>query len=408
MLSEKLTRVFKEKFDKTPELIIKAPGRINIIGEHTDYNLGYVLPAAINHHMYLGVAKNASREINIYSIDYDQQASFPVHEVLPSEVDWLNLIKGVIHQLKDDIHGFDLAFTGNVPVGAGLSSSAALCCGTVYALTNLFDLNLQKWDIAKIAQNSEHTFAGVPCGIMDQFACMFGQEDHVLLLDCLTLDYDPIKIDMSGHQLILLDSQVKHQLNDSEYNSRSHESAEALSRLKAANPKIKNFRDITLQQLDHYKSDEIEHDKKDTQRQKYYYARFHVAIENKFHSHEIWWKRAYHIVSENERVLKIGEALKTGQMEMVGRLLNEGHQSQKNHFEITCAETDFLADALNQEAIVLGARQVGGGFGGCILALVKDQGVNEMIERIQHQYADKYGRSTRNIPIKISQGCHLV
>jgi len=378
MLESKIKRVFTSNFGTTPDVIAKAPGRINIIGEHTDYNLGYVLPAAIDHYMYIGLIKNHTNTFNIYSVDYDINTSFQIDQIAPSDLSWLNLIKGVVDQLKDRIAGFDLVFCGDIPEGAGLSSSAALCCGTAFAISNLFDLNLEKWDIAKIAQKSEHTYAKVQCGIMDQFASMFGMTNHVLMLDCLTLTYKALEIDISGHQFILLDSNVKHQLNESEYNARSTESADALKRLKSMNDEIETFRDVKLDFLDELKEDHI------------------------------WWKRAHHIVSENERVLALSSALEEHNMESVGRLLNEGHLSQRNDYEITCAETDFLVDVLNQEDIMLGARQVGGGFGGCILGIVRDQGINGMIARVNYQYQKEFGKQINKIPIRISKGCHLL
>lgn len=357
---------------------MKAPGRINIMGEHTDYNLGYVLPAAIDHHMYIGFAKNDTGTFNAYSIDYDQTESVALSEVAPSDVSWLSLIAGVVDQLKDKIQGFDLAFYGDIPEGAGLSSSAALCCGTGFGIDQLFDLQLEKWDIAKIAQNSEHNFAGVKCGIMDQFASMFGLTNHVLILDCADLTYQESEIDTAGYKFILVDSNVKHELNESDYNARREESADALQRLKGMDKKVHNFRDVSLE-----------------------------FIQN-LESEDVWWKRAYHIISENQRVLDISKALKEKKIDLVGKLLNEGHYSERYFYEITCAETDFLVEELNKEETLLGARQVGGGFGGCVLGIVKDQEIDQMIERVNAKYKKAFGKTTRRIPIVISRGCHLI
>ncbi|MEL6560440.1 MAG: galactokinase [Bacteroidota bacterium] len=377
MLEGKVKDVFQTVYHSQPEVLVKAPGRINIMGEHTDYNLGFVLPAAIDYHIFLGLKKNDHNTFRIYSIDYDEQVEIKPDELVRDDSTWLNLIKGIIFQLNDQITGFDLAFCGNIPSGAGLSSSAALCCGTAFALSHLFDLKMSKWDLAKIAQKSEHTFALVQCGIMDQFASLFGMEDHVLILDCLNHEYEASKIDISGYELILIDSNVKHSLNDSEYNARRDESNEALNRLSEINSSIRNFRDVDPELLQSLKTDEV------------------------------WWKRAQHIVSENLRVQAVSKALNAHQMEEFGRLLKEGHDSERYHYEITCTETDFLVDTLLKHDEIQGVRQVGGGFGGCILGIAKAGSTEQVIPKINRQYEEVFNNTVRQIPVKISKGCHL-
>ncbi|HAA11236.1 MAG TPA: galactokinase, partial [Cytophagales bacterium] len=219
-----LRRAFEQRYQRPPEVGVASPGRVNIIGEHTDYNDGYVLPAAIDHHIYLLFAKNGTDTVNLYSLDYDQAVSVPLREVRRTESPWQNFIYGVVYQLRDRIEGFDLAFCGNVPEGAGLSSSAAICCGIGFGLNELFELDLQKWDLAKIAQKSEHDFALLNCGIMDQFACLFGQKGHALKLDCTDLTYEASEVDLAGCVFLLLNSMVKHSLGDSDYNRRREES----------------------------------------------------------------------------------------------------------------------------------------------------------------------------------------
>ena len=377
MLEGKVKDFFQNTYNSQPEVLVKAPGRINIIGEHTDYNLGFVLPAAIDYHIFLGLKKNDLNTFRIYSIDYDERVEIKPEELVRGDSTWLNLIKGIIFQLKDRISGFDLAFCGNIPAGAGLSSSAALCCGTAFGLSHLFDLKMSKWDLAKTAQQSEHTFALVQCGIMDQFASLFGREDHVLVLDCLTHEYEESKIDISGYELILIDSNVQHSLNDSEYNTRRNESNEALNRLSDIQSSIRNFRDVDPELLNSLKKDEV------------------------------WWKRAHHIVSENLRVQAVSEALRSHQMEEFGRLLKAGHDSERFDYEITCAETDFLVDALISHDEILGARQVGGGFGGCILGIAKVGSTEQIISKVNQQYEELFSNTVRQIPVKISKGCHL-
>lgn len=378
MPENKVKNVFESKFDRVPDIIVKAPGRINIIGEHTDYNDGYVLPAAIDKYMYLALAKNNTNTFNIYSVDFDQQVAVLSDNIVPGKISWLNLINGVINQLKDRISGFDLVFSGEVPVGAGLSSSAALCCGTAFGISTLFDLNLEKWDVVKIAQNSEHVFTNVQCGIMDQFASMFGKADKVLTLDCLNLTYEEAEIDITDYKFLLLDSNVKHQLDETDYNTRRVESASSLRILHKISNDINTFRDVDLDML--------------------------KSIETS----DVWWKRAYHIVSENQRVLDLCAALSTHDMLHVGVLLNEGHISVRDYYEITCPETDFLFDTLIEEDLVVGTRQVGGGFGGCMLCLTKDENTDAMINRINNKYDKAFGKEVTQIPITISEGCHLL
>lgn len=381
MISNKIEGHFTSRFNASPKVIVKAPGRINIIGEHTDYNSGYVLPAAINYYMDVGLSKNdTADQINLYSLDYDEHVSASLKEIERTENDWLNLIYGVIFQLKDHIKGFDLAFGGNIPVGAGVSSSAALCCGVALGLSELFELNLEKWELARIAQKSEHTFSLVQCGIMDQFACLFGLVNHVLLLNCLNHEYEETAIDLSGSRLLLINSNVKHNLGDSDYNKRREESNQALEFFKIKFANVKTYQDLSLEMIDNYKED----------------------LTPKL------WKRAHHIVSENGRVLTINEALKNKDHVGVGYQLTQGHMSLKNDYEVTCDETDYLVNELISHDEIYGARQVGGGFGGCILALSKDVSLDSIIEDLNQKYTKNFNLNIDDIPIKISNGCHRI
>ncbi|MEM6643230.1 MAG: galactokinase [Bacteroidota bacterium] len=375
-----IAKFYHSKFNAKPEVIMQSPGRINIIGEHTDYNLGYVLPAAINHYMFIGVSSNGSNQVNLHSIDYQQDESISLDKVERTENGWLNLISGVVNQLKERIGGFDLAFGGNIPEGAGVSSSAALCCGVASALSELYGLGLEKWEIAKIAQKSEHEFALVKCGIMDQFACLFGLKDHVLLLNCESYEYEESKVDIAGYKFLLVNSNVKHSLGDSAYNTRRDESTRALEQVKKKYPEVKTYQDVTSAML-HEMTDELE---------------------------EVLWKRAFHVVSENERVFEMKDSLKSKDQQKVGELLSQGHVSLKDNFEVTCAETDYLVASLENQASVLGARQVGGGFGGCILALVQDTDLDQLLAPIREAYKTKFDLELDNIPVQLSQGCHRI
>ncbi|MEM9896921.1 MAG: galactokinase, partial [Bacteroidota bacterium] len=375
VISYKIEEHFSKKYGREAEVAIQSPGRINVIGEHTDYNLGYVLPAAIDHYMFVAVSKNGNDKINLYSVDYDEEKQINLKdEIVRGDSGWLNLIAGVVKQLQKQISGFDLVFGGNIPEGAGVSSSAALCCGVAMAVSELFDLKLQKWDIAKIAQKSEHTFALVHCGIMDQFACLFGLTNHVLLLNCRDFTYEESEVAITGFRFLLINSNVKHTLGDSDYNTRKDESGEALRLLKTWNPEVGTYQDVTRQMIDECQP------KMDAE----------------------LWKRAFHIVTENQRVFLMKDALKKKDQDKVGSLLTEGHTSLKENYKVTCEETDFLVDELVSKERVLGARQVGGGFGGCVLALVKDADISQTLAAVEKSYRKKFGLSIDNIPVKIS------
>ena len=371
---------FLKKFGKKAEVIVRSPGRINIIGEHTDYNSGFVLPAAIDHHLFVAISKNDYGKINLFAIDYDEEKTVDLDDLGRSDSSWVNLILGVINQVSDQIDGIDLAFGGNTPQGAGLSSSAALCCGVAYGLSQLYNLNLEKWEIARMAQKAEHEYALVYCGIMDQFACLFGLTNHVLLLNCASGEYEKIEIDMTGFRFILINSNVKHALEGSDYNVRKNESNEALSIIKKRFPAVQSYQDVTEMMLRG------------------------MAKEMDL----ILWNRAYHVVTENSRVLETSNALRKRELLLVGKLLNSGHQSLRDYYEITCRETDFLVEQFLSYETVLGARQVGGGFGGCLLVLVKDSNVNEIVEEVAFRYEEAFSIKIDNIPIKISDGCSLI
>jgi len=376
----KIDDYYKDRFGEEPQVVIKSPGRVNIIGEHTDYNLGYVLPAAIDHYMFIGISKNNTDQVKLYSIDYEEDATLELSKITRSELGWLNLISGVVNQLKDKIGGFDLAFGGNIPQGAGVSSSAALCCGVTMAISELFELNLDKWKIAKVAQKSEHEFALVQCGIMDQFACLFGITNHVFLLDCNRLIYEESEAAIDGFRLLLINSNVSHSLNDSEYNKRKTESSQALNIIKDSYKRVQSYQDVNTNMLE--------------------------ELGTQLNS--IQRKRAYHVVTENRRVMEMRDHLKRKEYEKAGELLIKGHQSLKDYYEVTCKETDFLVDELTLQKSVLGARQVGGGFGGCVLVLMKDSNVDETLKSIDASYKKKFNLKLDHIPIKISKGCHRI
>ncbi|MEM8893173.1 MAG: galactokinase [Bacteroidota bacterium] len=379
-MREEITDRFKSKFGRPPDILVKAPGRINIIGEHTDYNDGFVLPAAIDQANYLALAKSGRSSSRFYSIDYSANYEIDKDSVSKTDQGWVNLVSGVVDQVSYRIGQFDLAITGNIPRGAGLSSSAALCCGVGYGLSELFGLGLDKWEIAKIAQQSEHQYGGVECGIMDQFASVFGINNHVLELNCKTLEHKAHEFDVSGYQLVLLDSGVTHALETSAYNTRREESRSAIDKLKEAVPGVLSYQDVTIELLN----------------------------SNQDILTEVELKRARHVTSENERVREMVDNLKARDFEGAGACLLVGHKSLKNDYEVTCEETDFVVDELMTHDLVLGARQVGGGFGGCVLALAEDSELDDVVSEVTKRYQERFSLSLRTIPIEISDGCQII
>ena len=251
----KVIRYIENRYDAHTPVVVKAPGRINLMGTHTDYNLGFVLPASINYQICTAMHPNNTAHCRIYSIDFDQEVTVSFSEIKAGNNTWLNLILGVVDQLKSRIGGFDMVFTGNIPKGSGLSSSAALCSSVAFALSELFGLQLEKWDMAKLGQKSEHKFAGVQCGIMDQFASIFGEAGKVLKLNCLSLTYESISFNIQGYQLFLFNSNVPHALHESAYNDRRNESAAALELLKTKERSMASFQDLNMAILEQYASE---------------------------------------------------------------------------------------------------------------------------------------------------------
>lgn len=371
---------FEAKYRRIPDITILSPGRVNLMGEHTDYNDGLVFPAAINYHIYVLIAKREGDRCRVDSLDFDEQVEFDLGDIHEIDQKWANLILGVAHQLSDQIGGFDLLFTGNIPVGAGLSSSAALCCGVALGLTELFGIKKTRWELAKIAQRSEHAFAHVHCGIMDQFACLFGKKDHAMMLDCQTLEYQATAFDLADHTLILFNANVPHALRDSAYNDRRKESAKALAIIQQGESEVTNYQDLNLATIDRYRET----------------------------LGDTVWRRVRHIVSDNRRVVEMGETLAAGDFDRAGQMLTQAHQSLKDYYEVTCPETDFLVEAFTQHPEVKGARQVGGGFGGCILALAQVQGIDVLTGQLNESYQKHFDKKITLIPIQISEGCRVI
>ena len=374
---------FEKIFQKAPETIFLSPGRINIIGEHVDYNDGYVLPAAINKYICFAVSKNETSECKLIAKDLNESYTFNLQDVIkPTETMWANYILGVIQQLKEkgfSLKGFNIVFSSTIPMGAGLSSSAALECGIGFAMNTLFNLGLTKAEIALIGQKAEHTFAGVNCGIMDQFASVFGKKNKVIKLDCNTLEYEYHNANFKKYSLLLFNSNVKHTHLTSGYNVRRQEVEKGLAIIKQNFPEVNTFRNCT----------EI------------------MVLELKEKLGEIIFKRCHFVVKEIQRVQDAVTALEQFDFDKLGKLMTATHEGLSKEYEVSCEEIDFLVAAVQNDKSVLGARMMGGGFGGCSINLVEKGAENELTARVSENYRNTFGIELNAYKVKISKGTML-
>jgi len=383
ILIQNTTAFFEKSFGSAPQKIVLSPGRINIIGEHIDYNDGYVLPAAIDKVICFAFEKNNTKKSKIIAIDLNEEFEIDLtQEVQLSDVVWTNYIRGVIKQLQDNgfsFDGFNCVFSSNIPVGSGLSSSAALECGTIFGIKELFDLKIEKVDISLLGQKAEH-WVGINCGIMDQFSSVHGLDNKVIKLDCNTLDFEYHNADFKDFSLVLFDSNVKHSLFTSEYNTRRIECEEGLAIIKNHFPEIKSFRNCTEEQL--------------------------LSIENKFSP--TVFKRVHYVVKEIARVTKACEALDNGNIEILGQLLFETHYGLSQEYEVSCEELDMLVDTAKADERIIGSRLMGGGFGGCTINLIKKGHENEVKSKFSNLYLDTFGIELKFYDVKISNGTTLL
>lgn len=381
-LIEKTTTFYTKSFGTSPEKIVLSPGRINIIGEHIDYNDGFVLPAAIDKIICFAFEKNNSNRCKISAIDLNDAVEIDLtQELQHHEKTWANYLLGVLKQLKDKgfpVEGFNCVFSSNIPVGSGLSSSAALECGFLFGINELFQLDIPPIEMALLGQKAEH-WVGINCGIMDQFASVMGKENKVLKIDCKTLDFEYHTADFKGYSLILLDSNVKHSLFSSAYNTRREECEAGFRILKNNFPNLTSFRDCTEAQL--------------------------FSLKNEMS--EAVFSRCHYVVKEIARVTKACEALDQGNIEALGQLLFETHAGLSEEYEVSCEELDFLVETTKADAAVIGSRLMGGGFGGCTINLVKNGFEDEFKKRVAQLYLQKFGIELKIYDVKISNGTSL-
>jgi galactokinase len=383
ILIQNTTAFFEKSFGSTPQKIVLSPGRINIIGEHIDYNDGYVLPAAIDKVICFAFEKSNTKKSKVIAIDLNEEFEVDLTQKIElSDVVWTNYILGVIKQLQDNgfsFDGFNCVFSSNIPVGSGLSSSAALECGMIFGIKELFDLTIEKVDISLLGQKAEH-WVGINCGIMDQFSSVHGLENKVIKLDCNTLDFEYHNADFKDYSLILMDSNVKHSLFTSEYNTRRIECEEGLAIIKNHFPEIKSFRDCTEEQL--------------------------LSIQDKMNP--TVFKRVHFVVKEINRVIKACEALDNGNIELLGSLLFETHYGLSQEYAVSCAELDMLVDTAKADDTIIGSRLMGGGFGGCTINLIKKGHENEVKNKFSNLYLDTFGIELKFYDVKISNGTTLL
>ena len=376
-LKKTIEKAFEEHFGGKGTVYASA-GRINLIGEHTDYNGGFVFPGAIDKVIMADIRANGTDKVNVYSIDLGEKATFGLTEEEAPEQQWARYIFGVCREVIKrgfTVKGFDAVFAGNVPLGAGLSSSAALESCFAYAMNDMFNDNaIPKFELAKIGQSTEHNYCGVNCGIMDQFASVFGKKDNLIRLDCRSLEYEyfPFKID--GYKLVLVDSVVKHELVDSPYNKRRQSCERVAKRLG-----IETLRDADMAMLDAIKAD--------------------ISAED--------YMRAMFVIEEKERVLDVCDALNRGDIDTVGKMMYETHRGLSKDYEVSCEELDYLND-IAKECGVTGSRIMGGGFGGCTINLVADDKYDHFIATAREKFNAKYGHEPKIYDVIISDGARKI
>lgn len=368
-----------QRFHQQPQRIFLSPGRINIIGEHVDYNNGYVLPAAIDKYVCVAISASAGTRCTLVAVDLNEEFEFDLSvDLVPVDQMWANYFLGVVQQIKQrqlPLQGFKLVFTSTIPIGAGLSSSAAVECGFGYAVNKMFDLGLTNKEIALIGQKAEHTFVGVQCGIMDQFASVFGKENHVIRLDCDTLEYDYHKADFQQYTLLLLDSNVKHSHATSGYNTRRQEVHQGLDIIKKHFPDVTSFRDCSVAQVESLRA----------------------------YLGETVYKRCHFVVKEIQRVLDAVDALEQNDFIKLGALMFETHDGLSNEYEVSCDETDYLVTSARAFSVI-GARMMGGGFGGCTINLVHKDHEQQLIDQLSDSYFKKFNIKLQSYKVKISDG----
>lgn len=379
---DEVKEIFRKLYGKDP-ILYAAPGRINLIGEHTDYNDGFVLPAAIDKQVIFGIGENGRRHSRFHAVDMSESCEVDLYDLHFSDKSWPNYLTGVIDQLQKrghEIRGFDCVVTSNIPIGAGLSSSAALESGLAIALNEIFGLGEQRLDLVKLAQKAENEFVGVNCGIMDQFASVFGKDGHVFRLDCRTLDYEYFPLKLNGNAILLIDTNVKHSLASSEYNTRRKECEEGVRILSGTNKAVRSLRDVSVEMLE--------------------------TARHQFSP--LVYKRCDYVVHEIARVVNACDDLVAGRIEDFGQKMYDTHEGLKTDYEVSCPELDFLVDITKNNNEVLGARMMGGGFGGCTINILKEEAIDSLKKEVSASYDKEFGHVPTFYDVRIADGIHKI
>jgi len=364
-------------------LIVRSPGRVNIIGEHTDYNDGFVLPAAIDKAAHIAIALRDDDEIHLLALDLNETFSLSLKDLKPvNDISWPNYILGGVAQFQKNIplKGFNAVITSDVPMGAGLSSSAALECATVFALNELLQTGFDRKEMVLMAQKSEHEFAGVLCGVMDQFASVMGKHDHVIKLDCRSLAYEYVPFKLDGIKILLLNTNVKHSLASSEYNTRRQECEQAVAWIKEQHPAVNALRDVTEAMLDEY-----------------------VLPKD-----ELIDKRSRFVVQEINRLQQGCEDLKNGDINALGIKMFQTHDGLSKMYSVSCKELDYLVDFVRNNDAVIGSRMMGGGFGGCTINLVNEEAIEQLVNTVKPAYELAMGLPLAHYIASIENGTEII
>jgi galactokinase len=373
---------FKERFAEQP-FLVRSPGRVNLIGEHTDYNLGYVLPAAIDKAIYFAITPRNDRLCNILALDMDDEYKFTLDDLQFTPKGWPNYLMGVVDQFINAhyrIRGFNCVFGGDIPIGAGLSSSAAIEAGLAFALNKLFDLRIEDLSLVKLAQAAENEFVGVRCGIMDQYINIFGEQDKVLRIDCKSLEYKYYPFAHPDVSIVLFDTYVFHSLASSEYNRRREECSEGVSVIRRCCPEVVSLRDVSVDLIE----------------------------KSKPFMNPTIYRRCKYVVEENDRVLKACKELERGNLKAFGAFMNQTHEGLKRDYEVSCKELDFLKTVVEDKPQVYGSRMMGGGFGGCTINLIENDGIEEISTYVAEKYRQEFNIDLKTYITSIGSGTNII
>ncbi len=378
---EEIRNLFFEKFRKSG-VIYAAPGRVNLIGEHTDYNDGFVLPGAIDKTITLEISPNDGDHYQVIAADLNEEIIFRP-DAQRSEISWANYVIGVVMEMKKlgyEVPGFNSVFKGNIPLGGGMSSSAALESAFAFAINDIWNFKITKKQLAKIGQLAEHNYAGVRCGIMDQFASLHGEKGKLIRLDCRSLDYEMIPFNPEGYKLLLIDTRIKHALAGSEYNVRREQCEEGVEIIRKRHPEVLNLRDVSENML----------------------------FESKVNMPEIVYQRCHYVIQENKRLLRACEALKNDDLISFGTEMYGSHHGLSTQYEVSCDRLDFLVELAQKFDGVIGSRMMGGGFGGCTINLVSEKVYDEFRQKVNTDFEMQFGEKPLYYEVSIDDGARKI